>query len=42
MGYRGKPNKAQVSIEAQGRLLKVTATLDDEERPRGGGLRGGV
>lgn len=42
MGYGSQLKKPQVRLEAQGRLLRVTATLDDEDRPRGGGLRGGV
>lgn len=34
--------QARVKIEAQGRLLQVRATLDEDEIRRGGGLRGGV
>ena len=34
--------KPIVRLEAQGRLLKVTATLDDDEIRRGGGDRGNV
>ena len=35
-------HKPVVCVEAQGRLLRVRATLEEDDRPRGGGVRGGV
>jgi hypothetical protein len=34
--------KSKIHLEAQGRLLRVRATLDDDEFRRGGGARGNV